>query len=75
MPTTPFARDSPARCAIRSLTTESTEATEAGRKGFQIWLRTLPFHPSPNLRALCGRPRGLAMAPHLADSCGRLAFL
>jgi hypothetical protein len=28
--------------AIRSLTTEGTEGTEAGRKGFRIRIRTLP---------------------------------
>jgi hypothetical protein len=42
----PLTRQEAAAGAIRSLTTEGTEATEAGRKGFRIPIRTLLSFPS-----------------------------
>jgi hypothetical protein len=38
--------------ANRSLTTESTEATEAGRKGFRIRIRTLLSFPSVSVNSV-----------------------
>ena len=43
--------NSAARCAIRSFTTEDTEDTEAGKKGFRI--RPNFFLSGPALCSLC----------------------
>jgi hypothetical protein len=42
----------PAAGAIRSLTTEGTEATEAGRKGFPTRLRALPSFQSVSVNSV-----------------------